>query len=52
MGHTEGMESIVANLNDRFGLGLDAPIPHALDSSRGEGGLSSSPALVSRLREF
>ncbi|WP_122816188.1 sulfotransferase family 2 domain-containing protein [Nocardioides pantholopis] len=51
----DGMDAIVADLNERHRLGLRTEVPHALDSSKR--GISSSAvpvsaALEDRLREF
>lgn len=50
----DGMEAMVADLNERFDLGLSEKIPHALNSTK-RSGLSSSdveisPDLEARLR--
>jgi len=51
----DGMDSIVADLNERFDLGLRTDIPRRLDSeTRGlrSSAVTVSPALQARLREF
>jgi hypothetical protein len=50
-----GMDAMVADMNDRFGLGLSSDIPHAMNSTKR--GLPSSevqisPRLEERLRSF
>lgn len=52
----DGMDAIVADLNERFGLELSTEIPHAMSSVK-RGGIASSdvqisPALDERLRSF
>lgn len=52
----DGIDAMVADLNDRFGLGLTTEIPHALDSTtRGQVPSSTvqiSPGLEGRLKSF
>lgn len=52
----DGMEAMVADLNDRFGLELSSDIPHALSSLK-RGGVASSdveisPGLAGELASF
>ncbi|WP_182525555.1 sulfotransferase family 2 domain-containing protein [Nocardioides dongkuii] len=52
----DGMEAVVADLNERFGLGLDSEIPHSFHSAQRAGVASAdvevSPALTARLTDF
>jgi hypothetical protein len=51
----DGMDAMVKDLNDRFGLGLSTEIPHALNSTRGQvpsSDVQISARMDARLRSF